>query len=396
MINSGSSSANTWLSAHNNIVDSLNQVMDSVSVLSDVELQKELSLFANAQFTYDIAPGVAANDDAISPSSSSINAHPHKAAKKPDMHSLLNVKLASLAENNYHTSMSPDAIARFYDDSPDCTPPNGYHSPNPSPPNGFYSPNPTPPNGVHLTAQSHAGFQGIVNPPITFYGEDAIMGYDDDQFMKTMRLLTNNYEEPQPEVPKPAVAASTTTTTTTTTATKKRNSISKAAVKKSSPLVSNELSTVDSEDDDEDADEAANSAPSRRSSQNQVPLTKEDKRRRNTAASARFRVKKKMREQALQQTANEMTEKAKAFENRVHELEREVKWLKALIVEKKDGQLEQLLMQQYGAPMAAPSNDGSYHSHHQQINHVAYNNMNHHHHASNNNNNRYLDQMLSQ
>ncbi|OAD04857.1 basic-leucine zipper transcription factor [Mucor lusitanicus CBS 277.49] len=353
--------------------------MDSVSVLSDVELQKELSLFANAQFTYDIAPGVAANDDAISPSSSNINAHPHK-AKKPDMHSLLNVKLASLAENNYHTSMSPDAIARFYDDSPDCTPPNGYHSPNPSPPNGFHSPNPTPPNGVHLTASSHAGFQGIVNPPITFYGEDAIMGYDDDQFMKTMRLLTNNYDEPQPEAPKPTVAAPTPA--------KKRNSISKATVKKSSPLVSNELSTVDSEDDDEDADESANGAASRRSSQHQAPLTKEDKRRRNTAASARFRVKKKMREQALQQTANEMTEKAKAFENRVHELEREVKWLKALIVEKKDGHLEQMLMQQYGAPMAAPTNDSSYHSHHQQMNHVAYNNHQHHRHASNNNNNR--------
>ncbi|KAL7329006.1 hypothetical protein PS15p_207188 [Mucor circinelloides] len=379
MINSGSSSANTWLSTHNNIVDSLNQVMDSVSVMSDVELQKELSLFANAQFTYDIAPGVATNDDAIS-SSSNINAR-HAKAKSPDMHSLLNVKLASLAENNYHTSMSPDAVARFYDDSPDCTPPNGYHSPNPSPPNGYHSPNPTPPNGIHLTAQSHAGFQGIVNPPITFYGEDAIMGYDDDQFMKTMRLLTSNYDEPQPEAPKSAVAAPT------TTATKKRNSISTATVKKSSPLVSNELSAVDSEDEDEDADESASNAASRKSSQNQAPLTKEDKRRRNTAASARFRVKKKMREQALQQTANEMTEKAKAFENRVHELEREVKWLKALIVEKKDGHLEQMLMQQYGAPMSASSNDSSYHLQHHQMNHVAFNNMNHHHGNNNNNNN---------
>ena len=55
-----------------------------------------------------------------------------------------------------------------------------------------------------------------------------------------------------------------------------------------------------------------------------------------------------MREQALQQTADEMTEKAKAFESRVHELEREVKWLKALIVEKKDGHLEQMIMHQQG------------------------------------------------
>lgn len=200
------------------------------------------------------------------------------------------------------------------------------------------------------------------------------MGYDDDQFMKTMRLLTSDYDESQPEAP-------------TATTTKKRNSISTSTVKKSSPLVSNELSTVDSEDEDEDADEFANGAASRRASQNQVPLTKEDKRRRNTAASARFRVKKKMREQALQQTANEMTEKAKAFESRVHELEREVKWLKALIVEKKDGHLEQMLMQQYGASMAATLSDSSYHPHHQQMNHVAYNNMNHHHASSSSSNN---------
>ncbi|CAG8556854.1 26673_t:CDS:1 [Racocetra persica] len=60
----------------------------------------------------------------------------------------------------------------------------------------------------------------------------------------------------------------------------------------------------------------------------------EDKRRRNTAASARFRIKKKMREQALERTAKEMTSKAEAFENRIKELEMEVKWLRSLIVEK--------------------------------------------------------------
>ncbi|KAF7729336.1 hypothetical protein EC973_004592 [Apophysomyces ossiformis] len=60
----------------------------------------------------------------------------------------------------------------------------------------------------------------------------------------------------------------------------------------------------------------------------------EDKRRRNTAASARFRMKKKLREQALEQTAKEMTEKAEALEQRVKELEMEAKWLRALVVEK--------------------------------------------------------------
>ncbi|CAG8454307.1 9759_t:CDS:2 [Ambispora gerdemannii] len=60
----------------------------------------------------------------------------------------------------------------------------------------------------------------------------------------------------------------------------------------------------------------------------------EDKRRRNTAASARFRVKKKMREQTLEKTAKDMTSKAEALEGKVKELELEIKWLRSLIVEK--------------------------------------------------------------
>lgn len=206
-----------------------------------------------------------------------------------------------------------DAINRFYEnESPDCTPPNGYYSPNPTPPNGFYSPNPTPPNGVYLNhtgGVSTSGFQGIVNPPISFYDENdatKIISKDEeeDEFIKTMRILTSTNEDNE----------------------KKR----KNSVKTSSPLAT----TVTGEEEN-------NSIHKK-----QPPLSKEDKRRRNTAASARFRVKKKLREQALQKTANEMTEKAKMFENRVHELEREVQWLKALIVEKNDGKIEQLILQQ--------------------------------------------------
>jgi len=62
----------------------------------------------------------------------------------------------------------------------------------------------------------------------------------------------------------------------------------------------------------------------------------EDKRRRNTAASARFRIKKKQREQALEKTAKEMTEKASKLETKVTQLEMENKWLKSLITEKND------------------------------------------------------------
>ncbi|KAI8341531.1 hypothetical protein BC941DRAFT_417199 [Chlamydoabsidia padenii] len=60
----------------------------------------------------------------------------------------------------------------------------------------------------------------------------------------------------------------------------------------------------------------------------------EEKRRRNTAASARFRMKKKQREQALQQTVQEMTAKTEQLEKRCKELELEAKWLRALLIEK--------------------------------------------------------------
>jgi TolA-binding protein len=63
----------------------------------------------------------------------------------------------------------------------------------------------------------------------------------------------------------------------------------------------------------------------------------EDKRRRNTAASARFRIKKKQREQALEKQTKEMTDKVQQLEGKVQQLEMENKWLKGLITEKSDG-----------------------------------------------------------
>ncbi|KAI9104603.1 hypothetical protein DFS34DRAFT_603806 [Phlyctochytrium arcticum] len=59
-----------------------------------------------------------------------------------------------------------------------------------------------------------------------------------------------------------------------------------------------------------------------------------DKRRRNTAASARFRAKKKMREQALERTAKSMTDKADQLERRVKEYEMELKWLRQLVTDR--------------------------------------------------------------
>jgi len=83
----------------------------------------------------------------------------------------------------------------------------------------------------------------------------------------------------------------------------------------------------------------------------------EDKRRRNTAASARFRVKKKQREQALEKTAKEMTDKATKLEKRVHELELENKWLKGLITEKTSGQEFSDLFAKFLSDNASSSDD---------------------------------------
>lgn len=63
----------------------------------------------------------------------------------------------------------------------------------------------------------------------------------------------------------------------------------------------------------------------------------EDKRRRNTAASARFRVKKKAREQALEKREKDLSDKVSALESRISSLETENKWLRELVMEKNGG-----------------------------------------------------------
>ncbi|KAI8878024.1 hypothetical protein K501DRAFT_131706, partial [Backusella circina FSU 941] len=60
----------------------------------------------------------------------------------------------------------------------------------------------------------------------------------------------------------------------------------------------------------------------------------EDRRRRNSEASARFRIKKKIREKALKDTVREMTAKSSALERRIKELEFEANWLRNLLMEK--------------------------------------------------------------
>jgi hypothetical protein len=62
----------------------------------------------------------------------------------------------------------------------------------------------------------------------------------------------------------------------------------------------------------------------------------EDKRKRNQAASARFRQKKKQREQHLMETSREMQERSKRLEAENDGLKKENVFLKKLLVEKVD------------------------------------------------------------
>lgn len=83
--------------------------------------------------------------------------------------------------------------------------------------------------------------------------------------------------------------------------------------------------------------EAAESPDQPPTDENARHAADEDKRRRNTAASARFRIKKKQREQALEKTAKEMTDRVSVLETRIQQLETENTWLKGLITEKNGG-----------------------------------------------------------
>lgn len=58
----------------------------------------------------------------------------------------------------------------------------------------------------------------------------------------------------------------------------------------------------------------------------------EDKRRRNTLASARFRLKKKEREAALEKRAKELDDKVTELERECESLRKENQWLKGLVV----------------------------------------------------------------
>ncbi|KAJ5963462.1 uncharacterized protein N7479_003338 [Penicillium vulpinum] len=106
-----------------------------------------------------------------------------------------------------------------------------------------------------------------------------------------------------------------------------------------------------------------NSANSTQESADEISrqMAEEDKRRRNTAASARFRVKKKQREAALEQTVKETTDKNEILEARVSQLELENNWLRGLIMEKNgaDEQSEQDISDMFKKFLASQKPEGS-------------------------------------
>lgn len=82
-------------------------------------------------------------------------------------------------------------------------------------------------------------------------------------------------------------------------------------------------------------DSASPSSPTAEETQGDYtnPLSAaEDKRRRNTAASARFRLKKKEREAALERRAKDLEERVVELERECEGLRRENGWLKGLVV----------------------------------------------------------------
>ncbi|KAJ2794334.1 hypothetical protein H4R20_006263 [Coemansia guatemalensis] len=138
-----------------------------------------------------------------------------------------------------------------------------------------------------------------------------------------------------PIVPKSAAPSdvfNTNTNTNSGTASAQLAALRKAAANKRSPAMSATAAATQKPEggaENKDQSEDENEDDTQRKT-----AAEEDKRRRNTAASARFRIKKKLKEQALERTAREMSEKAEALEKRVQELEVETRWLKSLITER--------------------------------------------------------------
>jgi len=161
-----------------------------------------------------------------------------------------------------------------------------------------------------------------IDPSLKDEGLDLFSGLDN--FENGFDFNFETGQSLQPTVPQSAVATTTSTSSASYNATSSSPTASLASPASSSRPSKRKASTanLDLSPKAVNMEEASRLA------------AEEDKRRRNTAASARFRVKKKQREQALEKTAKEMTARVTSLEEKVSQLEMENQLLKNLIVEK--------------------------------------------------------------
>ncbi|KAJ2617979.1 hypothetical protein H4S08_000059 [Coemansia sp. RSA 1365] len=136
-----------------------------------------------------------------------------------------------------------------------------------------------------------------------------------------------------PIVPKSA-ASSDLFQTSGVAASVQLSALRKAAAKTRSPVITTTAAATQASEAGTELKEQSEDEDDEEDNTQRKTAAEEDKRRRNTAASARFRIKKKLKEQALERTAREMSEKAETLEKRVQELEVETRWLKSLITER--------------------------------------------------------------
>ncbi|KAI8973895.1 hypothetical protein BDB01DRAFT_808026 [Pilobolus umbonatus] len=65
-----------------------------------------------------------------------------------------------------------------------------------------------------------------------------------------------------------------------------------------------------------------------------LSVEENEKKKRNMAASARFRMRKKLKGEEMQKNMKEMEKKTQTLETRVNELQQEIEWLKGLLIQK--------------------------------------------------------------
>ncbi|KAI8336558.1 hypothetical protein BC941DRAFT_452941 [Chlamydoabsidia padenii] len=269
----------------------------TVDFLTDADLEKELSLYANATFTFDMPPLLDMTRKKIDacPNTNLSTYKQQKAHPISHRHSniplTLDIALAIARNNGCPNDHDSSTVSSPYDYQQHQQ--QQYFTPLPSLPG---SPTHDDPGQPHLVTYTMLSPTEPPSHPSLQPPQENYPMYETNLNQMHQSVSTND-------------AWMTMTRQESSKPTKRRRRTQSSPAKQSPPTEQHHLEVT-------------------------ADMVRLDKRRRNTAASARFRIKKKIREQTLQQTACEMTEKARFFENKVHELEREIKWLKDLLMAK--------------------------------------------------------------